>query len=110
MELTAVPTNWANYIFGGLVAALLWVVRGYAGDVKHIKANYMTREEVTAAIAAQSKATAELFASHQASTTASFAEIRASTDNRHVENTANFRELRIRLDSLNDTLLKVALK
>jgi hypothetical protein len=108
--MESVPVNWVNYIFGGLVAALMWVVRGYASDVKHIKANYMTREEVTAAIAAQSKATAELFANHQASTSASFAEIRTSTDNRHVENTANFRELRVRLDSLNDTMLKVALK
>lgn len=99
MEPVAVPTNWLSYIFGGLVAALMWVVRGYASDVKHIKANYMTREEVTAAIAAQQRATAEMFATHQ-----------TNTDERHKENTANFRELRVRLDNLNGTLLQNALK
>lgn len=94
-----VPTNWINYIFASVVAALLWFVRGSVSDVKHIKSNYVTREEVTAAIAA-----------HQAATAKSFEELRDATDSRHTENTANFRELRMRLDNSNDTLLKIALQ
>lgn len=99
MDVSGVPTTWAEYIIGGMVAALMWVVRGYAVDVKKLKENYMSRDETMAALA-----------THQASTTAAFATLQASVDARHIENTANFRELRLRLDTLNDTMLKVALK
>jgi hypothetical protein len=107
MEPVALPQSIADYVFGGLVAILMWVVRGYATDVKHIKANYMTREEIMNAVAASQEGTAKLFASHQAATLQSFQALQASVDSRHHENTANFRELRTRLDQLNDTLLRV---
>lgn len=101
-------TNWVTTAFYALVAALMWFVRGAVVDVKNMKANYMTREDVTAAIAASQKATADLFAAHQAATSASFAEIRSTSSNQQQESNANFREIRLRLDGTNSALLQVA--
>lgn len=111
MEPTiGLPGTVANYIVGLLVVALGWVVRGYAADVKRLKATHMTRAEISQAMADQAEATAKLIAAHQASTLASFTELRTSGEARQLENTGNFREIRARLDALNDTLIKVALK
>lgn len=110
MEPTALPHDLANYVFGLLVAALMWVVRGYVSDVKKLKATHMTRAEIAQALETQTEATARLIAAHQAATAVSFAELRASGESRQMENTGNFREIRARLDALNDTLIKVALK
>jgi hypothetical protein len=109
MEFSA-PQNWATWLVGVLTAALLWVVRGYAADVKAIKGTYMKRSEVEAALKDNAAATAAVIATHQAATNASFAELRAQALSRQEETSANFREIRLRLDQLNDTLLKVALK
>lgn len=110
MEPIGVPQNWVSYLLGGLVAVLTWVVRGYAVDVRKIKATYMTREEIQKAIVENAEQTKALFESHQERTTQQFATLQNSVDARHVENTANFRELRMRLDTTNDTLLKLAMK
>jgi hypothetical protein len=110
MEPTGIPSNWASYVFGLLVAALMWVVRGHMTDMKKLKATHMTRAEISQALADQAEATAKLIAAHQTSTATSFAELRTSGEARQLENTGNFREIRARLDALNDTLIKVALK
>lgn len=104
----SVPQNWITGAFTLLLAALMWFVRGSAVDLKNIKDSYMTRTDVTAAIAASQKATAELFAAHQAATSASFAEIRSTAGNQQLESNANFREIRQRLDNTNTALLQVA--
>jgi hypothetical protein len=109
MEIST-PQNWATWLVGVLTAALLWVVRGYAADVKAIKGSYMKRAEVEAAMKDNAAATAALIATHAQATNAAFAELRQQALSRQEETSANFRELRVRLDQLNDTLLKVALK
>jgi hypothetical protein len=109
VESITPSTGWLSFIFGSLVAALMWVVRGYANDVKHIKATYMTRDEITTALTTAQDNTSAMLAAHQASTAESFVQLNKSVDSRHYENTANFRELRVRLDATNDTLLRIAL-
>ena len=104
------PASWMNWIFGVVVTALGWVVRGYALDVKKLKATHMTRSEVEEAITQSADDTAKLIAAHQAATAQNFADLREAGSARQTETVANFRELRVRLDQLNDTLLKVALK
>lgn len=93
-----VPANWVEYLFGALVAVLLWIARSVVGDVKRIKGTYITRKEVH-----------ELLAAHQAETTRVVNELRTAGEQRQQESNANFREIRIRLDGLNETLLRAAL-
>lgn len=93
-----VPSNWVEYLFGALVAVLLWIARSVVGDVKRIKGSYISRKEVH-----------DLIAAHQAETTRVVSELRTAGELRQVESNANFRELRIRFDTLNDSLLRAAL-
>lgn len=92
MEFSA-PQNWATWLVGLLTAALLWVVRGYAADVKHIKGNYVTRKDLAEALAA-SDARALQYDLRQTSM--------------HEANTRNFSELRSQLEGVNTKLFELA--
>lgn len=95
MEPLQVSQSWVNYLLGALMAACGVIVRIYKNKVDRleksqavVRANYVTREQLAAALSS----------------------LEARVDSRHAENTANFRELRMRLDQLNDSLLRAATK
>lgn len=92
MDNLNIPGNWLNYVVLGVGGFLWWLIRGYVRDVKELRESHMPRAEIVKALADQQHTFATLLSNHQ-----------TGSD-------ANFREVRARLDTLNDTLLKVALK
>lgn len=93
VPIPAVPQGWLAYICGGLLGVLWWVVRGYAKDLKKVKESYVTKDELAAAIAAADARTL-LFEERQLAM--------------HTQNTDNFRELRLQLESANTKLFELA--
>ena len=92
MDTVPVAPAWLGWAGPMVGAFLLWLVRGYVRDVKELRETHMPRSEVLDALKTQEQHFAQLISNHQ------------------TDSAANFRELRQRLDSLNDTMLKVALK
>lgn len=90
MEPT-ISQGWFNAIGTALIAVCLWVVRMYANKVNRIEqreATYVTRNELEQALRHRDE----------------------RLDAMHLENTGNFRELRMSLDNINTKLFNLASK
>lgn len=99
MDSITIPGNMFEWVLGLIGGFMWWLVRGYVRDVKELRETHMSRAEVMAVIANQETK----FAAMIEATSTIIAANQTSTDH-------NFRELRARLDTLNETILKVALK
>ena len=93
MEDLNIPREWSTYLFGALVALLLWIARGFKADIKKIEGSYVTRKELAEAIAAADARALQY-------------DIRQNTQ--HASNTDNFREVRLQLESVNNKLFELA--
>jgi hypothetical protein len=93
MDGPPIPQSWLAYICSALVGVFWWIVRGYAKDLKTVKESYVTRKELAEALRV-AEARTLLFEERQLAM--------------HTQNTANFRELRLQLESANTKLFDLA--
>lgn len=90
------PQSWSGYLLGALVGLCLWIVRGFKADLKEMQTSqgkFMTREEIVSLLAASDARAREN-------------EARQLT--MHAQNTDNFREVRLQLESVNTKLFELA--
>ena len=100
-QLPILPQSWFGYLTGAMVAFVLWVVRGYASDLKTVKEKYISREEFEKHLA---KLQAEFSAALLTRDTAAGARM----DVMHSDNGRNFDRLAGCLDAVNTKLFDLS--
>lgn len=96
-SIPLLPQSWSGYLLTALVGLCLWIARGMKSDMKELaiaQGKFMTREEVVALLLA-------------AENRARDADERQAKQ--HEQNTDNFREVRLQLESANTKLFDLAL-
>lgn len=95
-NIPVLPQSWSSYLLTALVGLCLWIVKGFKSDMKEMKesqSKFVTREEVSVLMAAVEARARE-------------SEARQITQ--HSQNTDNFREVRLQLESVNNKLFELA--
>lgn len=95
-NIPVMPQSWSGYLLTALVGVCLWIVKGFKSDMKEMKeaqSEFVTREEVSTLMKAADGRAKE-------------SEARQLT--MHGQNSDNFREVRLQLESVNNKLFELA--